>query len=302
MRSIRGGEPKSTTPPPLIVSPTHVHLTNDEFQGRAGQEEDQTDEVTDELVAKGPQMFMEPAEEMQERGKALAQAVEDAARNGLPPECVEKLRELVMRTYDRAFRRALVGEPPANVEPMQVKLKPGAQAVRAKPRVYPPHKAAWLAKHMEHLVEAGMVYRNNQAVYGSVAMAIPKGNNNFRLVSDYRAVNATIEQAAFPMPHLESMPSLFAQAKAFCTLDLLQGYWQMPLRPEAQELFTMVTTSGLFTPTRVPQGVLNATAYFQSVMHEVLDGLIRKVCLVWVDDVVIWGTLAKSWCNGWLWC
>ena len=37
------------------------------------------------------------------------------------------------------------------------------------------------------------------------------------------------------------------------------------------------------------QGVLNATAYFQAVMQEVLEGLINKICLVWVDDVVIWG-------------
>lgn len=43
--------------------------------------------------------------------------------------------------------------------------------------------AAWLATHTEHLVAAAMVYRKNQAVYGSVVMAIPKCNNNFRLVS-----------------------------------------------------------------------------------------------------------------------
>ena len=145
---------------------------------------------------------------------------------------------------------------------------------------------------MAQLAAAGMVYPNYQAVYGSVAMAVPKGNRGFRMVADYRAVNATIEQAAFPMPHLESMPGLFARAKAFCTLDLFQGYWQMPLSPDAQESFTMVTTQSLYTPTRVPQGVLNATAYFQGVMHQVLEGLINAVCLVWVDDVVIWGSSA----------
>ena len=51
---------------------------------------------------------------------------------------------------------------------------------------------------------------------------------------------------------------------------------------EAQEVFTIVTPEGLFTPTRVPQGVLNATSYFQGVMTDLLCGL---DCKVWVDDV-----------------
>ena len=38
----------------------------------------------------------------------------------------------------------------------------------------------------------------------------------------------------------------------------------------------------MYTPRRVPQGVLNATAYFQGIMAGVLDGL---NCKIWVDDV-----------------
>ena len=56
----------------------------------------------------------------------------------------------------------------------------------------------------------------------------------------------------------------------FGKLDLLQGYWQMPLAEEARETLTITTPLGLFTPTRVPQGVLNATVYFQDVMTEFL--------------------------------
>ena len=56
----------------------------------------------------------------------------------------------------------------------------------------------------------------------------------------------------------------------------------MPLAEEAREIFTITTPLGLFTPTRVPQGVLNATAYFQGVMTELLVG---SKCKIWVDDV-----------------
>ena len=74
------------------------------------------------------------------------------------------------------------------------------------------------------------------------------------------------------MPNQEADIVDFFNARFFGKLDLLQGYWQMPLAEEAREIFTITTPLGLFTPTRVPQGVLNATAYFQGVMTEFWSG------------------------------
>ena len=68
---------------------------------------------------------------------------------------------------------------------------------------------------------------------------------------------------------------------------MLQDYQQMPLAAEAQEVITIATPESLFTPTRVPQGGLNATVYFQGIMTELLGGLNWEV---WVDEIVWWGT------------
>ena len=97
----------------------------------------------------------------------------------------------------------------------------------AKTRASPPAKAAWLHEHMANLETAGMVFWNPQAIYGNVAMAIRKGFNSYRMVTDYRAVNDTIEPAAMPMPDLDDKASRFAGATARCSLDILQGYWQV---------------------------------------------------------------------------
>ena len=121
-----------------------------------------------------------------------------------------------------------------------------------------------------------MVFRNPQAIYRSVTMAISTGSNSYRMVTDYRVVNGTIEPADMPTPNREDKASLFAHATAWCTLDMLQVYWQVPLSEDAQEMFTMVTTAGLFTPRRVPPEVLNATGYFQATMGDVLDGYVPR--------------------------
>ena len=124
------------------------------------------------------------------------------------------IRDIVFCTHLDVFRRALLGDPPARVESMTVRLQPGARAVRAKPRTSPPAKAAWLHEHMVNLETAGMVFRNPQAIYESVAMAIPKGSNSYGMVMDYRAVNDTIEPAAMSMLSLEDKAPPFAVATA----------------------------------------------------------------------------------------
>ena len=54
---------------------------------------------------------------------------------------------------------------------------------------------------------------------------------------------------------------------------------------EARESFAITTPLGLFTPTCVPPGVLNATACFQGVVTELLVGI---KCKIWVDDVLFY--------------
>ena len=85
------------------------------------------------------------------------------------------------------------------------------------------------------------------------------------------------------MPNQEAEMADLRGATCCGKLDMLQRYWQTPLAAEAQEVFTIATPEGRFTSTRVLHGVLNATAYFQGMMTELVAGL---NCKVWVDDLV----------------
>ena len=62
----------------------------------------------------------------------------------------------------------------------------------------------------------------------------------------------------------------------------------MPLAVNSQELFTFLMQKGLYTPTQIFQRVTNATSYFQETLKRTLGDLVRRVCLVCVDDVIIW--------------
>ena len=89
-------------------------------------------------------------------------------------------------------------------------------------------------------------------------MATPK-KQSYRMVGDYRLVNKVIEKNPGVMPNHEACTRRLGEATCYGSLGMLQGYWQMPPDPDSQEIFTVVAPGGLFTPTRVPQGVSNAT-------------------------------------------
>ena len=93
------------------------------------------------------------------------------------------------------FRREVLGDPPLRVETMTVRPRPGTREVRANRRAPPEPKRSGVHEHMANFERDGMV-----AIYASVVIAFPKRSNSFLLVTDYRAVNNTIEPLAMSMP------------------------------------------------------------------------------------------------------
>lgn len=49
---------------------------------------------------------------------------------------------------------------------------------------------------------------------------------------------------------------------------------------------TMVITSGLYAPTRLPKGILGATACFWVTMAKPLTGQLGRTCFSCVDDIL----------------
>lgn len=107
------------------------------------------------------------------------------------------------------------------------------------------------------------------------------------MVEEYREVNQLIGHGAMLLPRLKQLSLMLELATPFYTLDIIQGYWQAALHTPIQELFTMVIAGGLYTPTWVPQGVLHTTACVQTIGVDILDGLIGRTSLVWVDNIAI---------------
>ena len=70
-------------------------------------------------------------------------------------------------------------------------------------------------------------------------------------------------------------------------MDLASGYWQVNLNKEDREKCALVTTEGLFEPSRMPQGLCNAPATFQRAMDHVLGDLKMSCVLIYLDNITV---------------
>ncbi|GMF34637.1 unnamed protein product [Phytophthora fragariaefolia] len=88
------------------------------------------------------------------------------------------------------------------------------------------------------------------------------------------------------MPVLEVVLGALEGAKVFFALDWFRGYWQLPLHEDSQELFTFTTHRGMYTPTCVPMGAMDAAVYGQGVVEEIFGDLLGNGILAWLDDIL----------------
>ena len=92
------------------------------FGPSCGAPGDVDDDATLMLLSQRPMMFEDSEVEMQDGVDSLGTAVDDAHDHESPLKCAKMLRDIVFRTHLDVFRPALLGDLPARLEPMTVRL------------------------------------------------------------------------------------------------------------------------------------------------------------------------------------
>ncbi|CAF1131523.1 unnamed protein product, partial [Didymodactylos carnosus] len=136
------------------------------------------------------------------------------------------------------------------------------------------------------LIESGHVRESNSS-YASPAILVEKKDKSWRLVIDYKKLNAITIKDEFPLPNMEDTLQEVGNGFAFFSkLDLKSGFWQLPIDPKDRHKTAFKTPFGLFEWNVLPQGLKNSPPTFQRVMTKLLEPC-RKNCLVYIDDLII---------------
>jgi hypothetical protein len=109
-----------------------------------------------------------------------------------------------------------------------------------------------------------------------------------RFCIDYRRLNTVTVRDSYPLPRMDECIDSLGDARVFSTLDCNSGYWQITVSPQDKEKTTFTSHEGIFQFLRMPFGLRNAPATFQRFVDITLAGQTWKVCLVYLDDIVVY--------------
>eukprot|EP00117_Sycon_ciliatum_P025918 scpid18163/ scgid5290/ Retrovirus-related Pol polyprotein from transposon 412; Protease; Reverse transcriptase; Endonuclease len=157
------------------------------------------------------------------------------------------------------------------------------------PRRVPIHQKQEVKEHIEDLLHHDIIAPSNSP-WAAPIVIVRKPDKSIRLCVDYRRLNGITRKDAFPIPRVDDAIDAMSGAKYFSTIDLSSGYWQVELDNAAKSKSAFVTPFGLFHWNRMPFGLCNAPATFQRLMNTVLSDLLGRVCLVYLDDIIVFST------------
>ena len=126
--------------------------------------------------------------------------------------------------------------------------------------------------------------------WSSPVVLVTKKDGGTRFCVDYRQLNDATTKDAYPLPLIDDTLDMLAGKQWFSTLDLASGYWQVSLSQKARVKTAFATHSGLFQFRVMLFGLCNAHATFERLMDRVLQGLRWSRCLVYLDDIISFGS------------
>ena len=193
----------------------------------------------------------------------------------LVDQTAPKFKDWVQALKDQRIKKYSCMDPireycPLPTDPLlHIKVKEGATMPKPQRFKTPRHMLPQLKEFLTEMLQKKFL-RPSRSPYSSPILVIPKPMNpdgssrGFRLVTDYRAINAVVEPIQHYIPDVHSMYEKLRNAKYISTLDLKNGYWLSGLDEKSKELTAFSCEFGTFEYNVTPQGLVCSAAHFQN--------------------------------------
>ena len=156
--------------------------------------------------------------------------------------------------------------------------------VHAKARRLDPEKLAAAKEEFRRMEQAGVIRRSNSP-WASPLHMVGKPDGSWRPCGDYRTLNNVTVPDRYPVPHVQDFTARLHGCTVFTKLDLVKGYYQVPMHPADIPKTCVITPFGAWEWLFMPFGLRNAGNTFQRMIDRVADGF--EFCFIYLDDVLV---------------
>lgn len=159
--------------------------------------------------------------------------------------------------------------PPKRYCDHSIPLVPVATPINLRPYRFNPALKDEIEKQISDMLKSGVIQPSHSA-FSSPALLVKKKDGTWRLVIDYRKLNAITIKGTYPMPIIDELLDELSQAKWFSKLDLRDGYHQIRMAPGEEYKTAFQTHTGHYEYIVMSFGLTGAPATFQSAMNDTL--------------------------------
>ncbi|GFW56680.1 retrovirus-related Pol polyprotein from transposon 297 [Trichonephila clavipes] len=120
----------------------------------------------------------------------------------------------------------------------------------------------------------------------------PQKDGSPRVCIDFRKLNRVLVKDHYPLPLIEDILDKLQDTRVFSTIDLLNGFFHVPVNKQSRPYTSFVTQNSKFQFLKMPFGLSTCPSTFQRFINTVFrDLVVQGIVLPYMDDIVI---LAKN--------
>ena len=184
----------------------------------------------------------------------------ETAKNGCGEPLQARKLERLLTEYSTVFSTGDENVGQTTLVEHSIPVEKGTRPICQPSHRLGPEKETEAERQVAELLEKGLIEPAG-GTWSSPVVLVRK-DGKWRFCVDYQRLNAVIQQDAYPLPRIDDSLDALSRKKFFSTLDLVSGYWQVPLDKDAQEKSAFDTRSGLWEWKVLPFGLTAAPATF----------------------------------------
>ena len=167
-----------------------------------------------------------------------------------------------------------------------IRLKDGVAPIALQPYRNSERINDLVRQEVNKMLEANVI-RPSVSPWAFPTTMVKKSDGTLRFCGDYRRLNAVTVDEHTPLPFIPDLIDKVAKKHVFSTIDLISGYWQVPMAPDSIEKTAFITADGQYEFIVMPFGLKNAPSTFQRIILRLIRPLQSRGVHNYLDDIIV---------------